>query len=160
MKSSKRDTILFLENIRSTHNVGSLFRIADTVGITRMILAGITPTPLDRFGRARKDIAKTALGAELSLSWEHTDDPLATLTKLHAVGYKIVALEQDDRAIEYKKYNPSAKSVLVVGNEITGVSKEVLDLATTIIEIPLRGKKESLNVSIAAAVALFRILNV
>ena len=82
MKSSPSDTILFLENIRSTHNVGSLFRIADTVGITRMVLGGITPTPIDRFGRARSDIAKTALGAEVSIPWEHTNDPRATLLAL------------------------------------------------------------------------------
>lgn len=150
--------ILFLDNIRSAHNVGSLFRIADTLGITQIILAGVTPAPIDRFGRARNDIAKTALGAEKSISWEYGKDAKTKIDELSAT-HTIVALEQDTRAIDYKKFTMSGPIVFVVGNEVYGVAKNILDTADTIIEIPMLGAKESLNVSVAAAVALFRILD-
>jgi tRNA G18 (ribose-2'-O)-methylase SpoU len=158
MKEKVFEAILFLENIRSTHNVGSLFRTADTLGIKKIILAGVTPDPIDRFGRARSDIAKTALGAEKTISWEHADDAIETLTKLKQT-HALVALEQDPRSIDYKTFVPEKPTVFILGNEVDGVSAAILDLCDTILEIPLLGQKESLNVSVAGAVALFRILD-
>lgn len=157
-EKSQSKTILFLDNIRSTHNVGSLFRIADTLGITHIILTGVTPAPIDRFGRARSDIAKTALGAEKTIFWEYMQDAKTKIDALSTT-HSIVALEQDARAIDYKKFKMNEPTVFVVGNEVDGVAKNILDCAHTIIEIPMRGAKESLNVSVAAAVALFRILD-
>jgi tRNA G18 (ribose-2'-O)-methylase SpoU len=155
--NSTQPPILFLDNIRSAHNVGSLFRTADTLGITKIFLCGVTPDPIDRFGRARRDIAKTSLGAEQTISWEHTNMPIETLLKLKQT-HTLIALEQDSRSIDYKSATFEKPSVFIVGNEVDGVSKEILAIADTIIEIPLVGKKESLNVAVAAAVALFRIL--
>lgn len=155
-----KSNILFLDNIRSLHNVGSLFRIADTVGIVEIILSETTGSPIDRFGRPVQQIAKTALGAEKTISWTHTNTPNETLKQLQKNGYEIVVLEQTEKSIDYKLYTPKKPFVFIVGNEVTGVSKEIREIADTILEIPMLGKKESLNVSVASAVALFRILHI
>jgi 23S rRNA (guanosine2251-2'-O)-methyltransferase len=159
----KREALLILDNIRSVHNVGSIFRTAETVGISKVYCIGTTPTPLDRFNNNRADFAKVALGAEKSIAWEHVDDGVALMHKLKKTGTKIVALEQSPMSIDYKRVslNSSAKNrvAIVLGNEVDGVSKEMLDLADIIAEIPLRGTKESLNVSVSAGVFLYRLLD-
>ncbi|HEY4483500.1 MAG TPA: RNA methyltransferase [Candidatus Paceibacterota bacterium] len=151
--------VLILHNLRSVLNVGAIFRTADAVGVEKIYLAGFTPGPLDRFGRVRKDFHKAALGAENSVPWESMPDIFALLKKLKAEGYQLTALEQNKRAIDYKKFNPNKKCALVIGNEVEGVSKEVLKMCDKIIEIPMQGKKESLNVSVATGIALFRLLD-
>lgn len=158
MITTVENVAILLYNIRSTHNVGSIFRTADAVGAKKIYISGYTPAPLDRFGRPRKDIAKVSLGGEKSVPWESVADPLKLIATLKADGYMVVALEQDARSIDYKAFVPTEKILFIVGNEVGGVEKEILDQADAIIEIPMVGEKESLNVSVAFGVALFRIL--
>jgi 23S rRNA (guanosine2251-2'-O)-methyltransferase len=156
------ETIVILDNIRSTFNVGSIFRTADALGIGQIILGGTTPAPVDRFGRERKDIAKVSLGAEKSVPWKYEKDILSVIKKLKKEGYQIIALEQAENSVDYKavKINKKSKIVFVLGAEVDGVNKKILKLADIVVEIPMRGTKESLNVSVSFGVALFRILNI
>jgi 23S rRNA (guanosine2251-2'-O)-methyltransferase len=153
-----KEIALILHNIRSTHNVGSMFRTADAAGVSKIYLIGYTPTPMDRFNRARKDIAKVALGAEMSLPWEYVADISVLMEKLKEEKYEIIALEQDSSSIDYRKYKTKNKTALIVGNEVGGISKSILKKCDAIIEIPMKGKKESLNVSVATGIALFSFL--
>jgi 23S rRNA (guanosine2251-2'-O)-methyltransferase len=151
--------ILILDNIRSTHNVGSIFRTADAVGVSNLYLCGVTPDPIDRFGRERSDIAKTALGAEQSVHWGHFKSTEEAITLLKEQDYTVIALEQSDNSedyIEVAKKIDFNKTALVLGEETQGLSADLLDLVDIIAEIPMSGEKESLNVSVAAGVALFR----
>ncbi len=159
-KINKSEVILLLENIRSAENVGSIFRTADAAGVRKIYLAGYTPAPLDRFGRVNKKIATRALGAEKAISWESVSDILKTVKRLKSEGYFVVALEQAKNAVDYKNIKPKNKMLFIVGNEVTGVSKTVLKLSDRIAEIPMKGGKESLNVSVAFGIGVFRILNV
>jgi 23S rRNA (guanosine2251-2'-O)-methyltransferase len=157
---TKAKHILILDNIRSVFNVGSLFRIADCVGINQIFLCGITPSPKDRFGKERGDLAKVALGAEKSVAWDTCEKTLSLVKKLKREGYKIIAIEQDKKSIDYKTLQlRSGKAAFILGEETKGISKQILKYADLIAEIPLTGEKESLNVSVAGAVVLFRILN-
>lgn len=151
---------LVLDNLRSVYNVGSIFRTANACGVTHIILCGTTPTPLDKKGDKRKDFAKVALGAEETVSWEYVEDTVTVLTKLKQNGNYIVAVEQDEKSIDYKDVTVGGKErvVVVIGPEVTGMSQEVLALSDVIAEIPMLGTKESLNVTIAAGIALYRIL--
>lgn len=160
MIAKKQDIRLLLDDIRSVHNVGSIFRTAETVGISKIYCAGTTPTPLDRFNRKRADFAKVALGAEDLVPWEHLDQPttIRLIKSLKKQGFKIVALEQCPLSIDYKKIKTVRKMLIILGNEVGGVSKPLLKLSDEIAEIPLKGKKESLNVSVAAGVFLFQLL--
>ncbi len=151
--------LLILHNIRSVHNVGSIFRTADAVGVEKIYLTGYTPAPVDRFGRARKDFIKVSLGAEKTVPWEAHADTLKLVRTLKRKGVSIVALEQDARSVDYKKVRPVYPVALVVGNETEGISDEILTVCDVIAEIPMRGKKESLNVSVAAGVVLFRLFD-
>ncbi len=151
--------VVILHDIRSVLNVGAIFRTADAAGVTKIYLTGYTPTPLDRFGRVRTDLHKAALGAEESVAWEAKEDLLSLLTELKKEGYEIIALEQAEGSVDYKKSSHKDKFALIVGNETEGVSQEILNLCDKIIEIPMKGKKESLNVSVATGVALFRLLD-
>lgn len=146
-----------LHNIRSTHNVGSILRTADGVGVTKVFLCGYTPSPVDRFGRKRKDVAKVALGAEETVPWDHCEDTQECLTQLKCEGVRVVALEQDARSVPYTTLSLNTPTVLVLGEEVEGLPKEVLDMADVIIEIPMRGSKESLNVSVAAGIAMYQV---
>ncbi len=152
------EAVLILPDIRSTHNVGAIFRTADALGIAKIYLVGTTPAPLDRFGRVRSDIAKTALGAENTVPWESKATLAPLLTKLKKEGFTIVAIEQSEKSVDYKKVKSSEKTVFIVGTEVTGLPKSVLQKCDIIAEIPMAGMKESLNVSVATGVALFRIL--
>lgn len=156
----KKSAVLVLHDIRSAHNVGAIFRTADAVGVSKIYLSGITPAPFDRFGRARKDIAKAALGAERTVEWEERKSLATLLRMLKKKGYIIAAIEQSKQAIDYKKYKPSTNVVFVLGNEVSGIPERILATCDAIIEIPMRGTKESLNVSVAAGVALYRVLGV
>lgn len=157
---NKQTNILILQDIRSAENVGAIFRTADAVGIDKIYLVGITPAPKDRFGRARSDIAKSALGAELSVSWEQIENLVELILELKNEGYKIIALEQDEKSVDYKEVKIGEKNAFILGTETTGLPKEILDMCDMIAEIPMKGEKESLNVSVAFGVAIFRILNI
>lgn len=156
----KQENILIIDNIRSAENIGAIFRTADAVGIDKIYLIGLTPAPLDRFGRKRSDIAKSALGAEESVPWEQKKLICPLITKLKRDGFQIIAIEQDSKSIDYKKVKLKSKNAFVLGREVEGISKKILDMCDVVSEIPMKGKKESLNVSVAAGVALFRILNI
>ncbi len=157
IKIKKKEIVLILENIRSAENVGSIFRTADAVGVTKIYLVGYTPDPLDRFGKPQKGVVKASLGAEKSIPWEHSVSILPLLKKLKKDNFEIVSLEQSPRSVLYTKYK-TQKCALVVGNEVEGVSKKTLSCSDVIIEIPMKGNKESLNVSVATGVALFQLV--
>ncbi len=151
--------ILILNDIRSVENVGAMFRTADAVGIDKIYLVGYTPSPLDRFGRKRGDLAKSALGAEEFVAWEQVKNVSTLITKLKKDGFQIIAIEQDKKSIDYKKVKLSKKNAFIVGTEVTGIPQNILKKCDIIAEIPMRGKKESLNVSVAFGVAIFGILD-
>ncbi len=152
----KRSVCLLLHDIRSVYNVGAIVRTADAVGISRIYLTGFSPTPLDRFGQPRGDFAKCALGSELTVPWKYAKTPAALLKRLKKDGYEIIAIEQDARSVDYKKVKPAAQSLVIFGTETTGISKSLIGKCDTVAEIPMRGKKESLNVSVSAGIVLFR----
>lgn len=154
----KNDSILILPDIRSAINIGAIFRTADAVGIDKIYLTGLTPRPTDKFGRIQKDITKSALGAETWIPWEYKKSLSAIIGKLRRDGYTIIAIEQDKKAIDYRKVGKLKKVAIIMGPEVEGLSKKILDKCDLIAEIPMNGKKESLNVSVACGVALFRIL--
>ena len=165
--------IIILHNIRSVHNVGSIFRTTDAAGVSKIILSGYTPAPIDRFANPRKDFAKVSLGAEKTVVWEQTKTLGAAIKKLKKENYFVVAVEQDKRATSLFDFKPpkNKKLALVFGNEVRGLSKSALNLCDAIVEIPMRGSmvrqdhhprqtrrgKESLNVSVAAGVAMFTL---
>lgn len=155
----KREVTVLLHNIRSTHNVGSIFRTSDALGVSRVYLSGYTPTPVDKFERSRKDITKVSLGAEKTIPWEHVVNPEKLIKKLKKDGYQIIALEQSKKSVDYKKVKVKYPTLVLVGEEVSGIEKKLLSLCDVIAEIPMRGKKESLNVSVAFGVGLYRILN-
>ena len=148
-----------MDGIRSTYNVGAIFRTADAVGISKIYIVGITPAPFDRFGRPRTDVAKAALGAEKNIAWESVKMILPLVRRLKKEKYAIIAIEQSEQSIDYKKVRMTGNVAFILGNEVTGISKSVLKACDVVAEIPMNGKKESLNVSVAAGVALFRMLD-
>jgi tRNA G18 (ribose-2'-O)-methylase SpoU len=152
--------ILILNDIRSTQNVGAMFRTADAAGITKIYLTGYTPAPVDRFGKKRTDIAKSALGAEEFIAWESKKNLPVLINKLKKEEYLIVGIEQADNSVDYKKIKSTNKNVFIMGTEVPGIPKNILNKCDIIAEIPMVGKKESLNVSVACGIALFRILNI
>jgi 23S rRNA (guanosine2251-2'-O)-methyltransferase len=149
--------ILVIHNIRSVHNVGSLFRTADGVGVSEIIVSGYTPLPYDRFSRLRTDFQKTALGSEQSVSWRCVESLPDTISEFKSKGFEILGLEQDVRSIHYKKYTSKKDVVVIIGNEVDGIDAEILSLCDTVVEIPMSGEKESLNVAIATGVLLFSL---
>ncbi len=140
-----------LNNIRSLYNVGSIFRTADGAGLEKLWLCGITGCP------PKAMITKTALGAEDVLPWEYREDAKALIRELKYQGYSIVLLEQVKESIPYQDFCPKEKTCLVLGNEISGINDELLDLCDTALEIEMRGKKNSLNVSVAFGIAAYHI---
>lgn len=147
--------MILLHNIRSAHNVGSIFRTADGAGVSEIILSGYTPCPVDTFGRPQKDIKKTALGAEHTIPWRYVKSPGSQLRALKKEGVQIVGIEQDARSIDYRMFAETGTTLYIVGNEVRGISKALRDSCDTLLEIPMHGKKESLNVSVAAGIVLF-----
>lgn len=149
---------LLLHNIRSVHNVGAMFRTAEAAGVQKIYLSGYTPQPIDRFGRERPDLHKAALGAEHLVPWEAVADPLLFITNAQQKGVTVIVLEQDSRSVNYRNIPTPKECLVVVGSEVEGVEKEFLEKADIIAEIPLLGKKESLNVSTALGILLFSLL--
>lgn len=154
-RQEKPERCAVLHNIRSNYNVGSIFRSADGAGISRIYLSGYTPAPVDRFGRANKELAKTALGAECMVPWERAEDIGALIAALKKKGMTVAAVEQDPRSCPYTAYIPQGSIAYIFGAEVEGLPEDVLALADNIIEIPLLGKKESLNVSVCAGIVFF-----
>ncbi len=158
MKNSiAKSYILILPDIRSAINIGSIFRTADAVGISKIYLTGFTPRPTDQFGRIQSDIAKSALGAETWIPWEYKKTLVPLINSLKKEGYVVIAVEQDERAIDYRKIKTTDKVAIIMGPEVTGLPKKILNKCDSIVEIPMYGKKESLNVSVACGIALFRM---
>ncbi len=155
-----KENIVILNDIRSVENVGAMFRTADAAGIDKIYLVGTSPCPIDRFGRKRNDLAKSALGAEEFVAWEYKKTISPLLTKLKKDGYQIIAIEQDEKSVNYKKVKTKNKNAFIVGTEVSGIPKNILNKCDIISEIPMKGKKESLNVSVALGVVLFRILGI
>lgn len=154
-------TIIILDNIRSVENVGSIFRTADAFAVDKIYLCGITPSPVDRFGRKRNDLHKTALGAEDFVEWEYRENIIDLIKELKEEGIKIVSVEQDKRSISLagnchsREGGNLPNKAFVFGSETEGVNKSVLDLSDEIVEIPMRGKKESLNVAVTVGIVLY-----
>ncbi|MBP6929946.1 MAG: RNA methyltransferase [Candidatus Moranbacteria bacterium] len=155
--------ILILHDIRSAHNVGSMFRTADGAGVDEIVLSGYSPVPPKKdalyLTDADKALRKTALGAEESMAWKKVASLTRLVNQLRKEGYEIVALEQATGSIDYRQYRGKHKVALIVGNEVGGVVEKVLKNCDTILEIPMRGKKNSLNVSVATGIALYQILS-
>ena len=154
--------VVILDNVRSVYNVGSIFRTANAVGIEKIILCGITPTPFDKKGLRRKDFAKVALGAEDTVAWEYVESTIQALERLESEGFYSVAIEQSETSVDYKSVEVEGKEKIafIIGSEVDGVLKEALDRCDVIAEIPMKGTKESLNVTIAFGIAVYSILRV
>ena len=151
--SMKQPLYLICQNIRSLYNVGSLFRCADVFGVDKVFLCGYTGFP------PRKEISKTALGADQWIEWERHWQTHLLIKELKCQGVKIIALETGDNTVSLPKFKPTYPMALVVGSEVSGVSKSVLALSDETVTIPMLGKKESLNVAIAAGIGLYQIRN-
>ncbi len=148
----KKKCIVVCDNIRSTHNVGSIFRTADGAGIDHVHLCGITPRP------PRKDIDKVSLGAEKTVPFTYRRSTLEVVKKLRTQGYHIVALENNIKgALDYREFRPQYPLALIVGSEVGGIDQRVLQKAAQKVFIPMAGKKESLNVSVAFGIIAYAI---
>ncbi|MBI3618792.1 TrmH family RNA methyltransferase [Candidatus Peregrinibacteria bacterium] len=142
---------LFAHNVRSLWNVGSFFRTCDAFAIERIYLSGYTGCP------PRKEITKTAIGAEEFVPWEKVTDPVVTLEALKKNGWQIAGLELTSDAIRLQEFHPKSNICVVVGHELTGVPPELLRLCDVTIQIPMLGTKESLNVAVAVGIALYQL---
>lgn len=153
---------LVLHDIRSVLNVGAIFRTAEAFGVEEIILSGYTPGPIDRFGRTRNDFHKAALGAENSIPWQRLETAEGVLQMLEGRGARILSLEQAENSIDLRDLPrlglSKAKIALVPGNEVNGVDPVFIKNSDRILEIPMFGKKESLNVTSATAIALYALL--
>lgn len=158
---------LILHDLRSAHNVGAMLRSADATGVERVICTGSTPYPrlpndtrdpvvINRNTRA---IVKTALGAETAVQVEHFDDTLAIIASLRARNYAIYGLEQTPKSINLASFRPRFPAAIIVGNEVAGLPANVLAACDAVVEIAQRGTKESLNVSVAAGIAMYALLD-
>lgn len=172
-----------LYNVRSLHNVGSIFRTADGAGVKKIFLCGITPAPVDGFGKIRPQLAKVSLGAERYVEWDASARSaratLKLLEKLKKDGYKIFAVEQSKKSVQYYRVKPfdtaqgKNKLVLIFGNEVRGLPPSALKLCDKILEIPMKGAmvrqahhprrfgrgKESLNVSVAFGIVAYHLIH-
>lgn len=154
---------MIIHNIRSTHNVGSIFRTCEGFGITKIILSGYSPYPKTKSdtrlphisSKLTAQIHKVALGAEIMVPFEY--QPQLDMATLHAEGFRIVGLEQDDRANKLADYQTPDKLALLLGEEVEGINSELRKICDDLIEIPMQGKKESFNVSVAAGIALYHL---
>jgi tRNA G18 (ribose-2'-O)-methylase SpoU len=156
--------VLIVHDIRSTHNVGSLLRTAEGLGVEKVYLTGYTPYPIatqdSRLPHLRQklhdQIHKTALGAEESQPWTHHEDAIALLAELRKEGYLLAALEQSASAVALPSFRPDSDIALLLGREVEGIEPALLEQTDIVLEIPMAGKKESFNVVQAAAMALYQ----
>lgn len=152
------DVSIILHNIRSSENVGSIFRTADAAGVSKVYVAGYTPAPLDRFKRKNAKLIKASLGAEESVPWEMYADIFELIERLKKEGIQIVAVEQSPQSIPYTSFVPDGPTAFIFGNEVEGVPQDILDAVDSVIEIPMHGEKESLNVSVTAGIILYSLI--
>lgn len=158
-----REIIMIAHNMRSTHNVGSLLRTADGLGIRKVYMTGYTPYPRTTgdtrlphiADKLTKQIQKTALGAEATISWQHEDDIMAVIAQLRQEGFTIAALEQTQNSQPLTDFQTPSKVAIILGREVEGIETEVIEVCDTALEIPMFGAKESFNVSQAAAMAMY-----
>ena len=152
--SKKTPLIIVLNNVRSAHNVGSIFRTSDAFLVEKICLCGITPTP------PHKEIRKTALGASESVNWQHYTKTIECINELKAVGYHIVSVEQADHAVMLNDFfsQRTTKYALVFGNEVKGVEQAIVSASDTVIEIPQYGTKHSLNISVSSGIIIWDLL--
>ena len=157
-----RELYIIAHNIRSAHNVGAIFRTADGAGVAKIYLSGYSqqPAPEDKENKTKpeKMLEKTALGAEKSVAWERAEDLSVLIEKLKKTDVSIVALEKTQTSVDIRKFQPTFPMALILGHEVDGVKDEVLELCDAVIEIPMRGQKESLNVSVATGIAIYELL--
>ncbi len=156
----EKELVVILNNIRSNENVGSIFRTSDAVSVKEIVLCGYTPTPKDRFNRVNKGFVKASLGAEETVKWSKEEYLDSAVLKLKEKGFVIVAVEQNANSIDYKDVLNNVntnKIALVFGNEVSGLSQVELGLCDFIAELPMKGKKESLNVAVCAGIVLYSI---
>lgn len=160
-----REIVIIAHNLRSSHNVGSLLRTADGLGVNKVYLTGYTPYPTSDDDlrlphlakKVHQQIAKTALGAEERKMWEHSETIEPVIVKLHSKGYTVCALEQTPKAVKLPNFRPPEKTAIIVGREVEGIEPEVLALAKVHLEIPMFGLKESYNVVEAATMAIYHL---
>lgn len=146
---------LLADNVRSMYNVGAMLRTADAFLISEMIMGGITGVP------PHPEITKTALGAEESVAWRHVEDAYSETLRMQAEGWKVCVLEQTHNSTMLQDFvcNPEERYLLVVGNEVKGVDQRIVDIADVVLEIPQRGVKHSLNVSVSAGIAMWQLVS-
>lgn len=147
----KKEVYVLAHNIRSLHNVGSIFRTCDGAGVKKLYLTGYSGVP------PRKEITKTALGADESVPWEFHKDPVSVVKMLKKDGVQIMALEKNKQSTDIASFKPNYPVCMIIGNEIDGVDDDLLELSDAIVHIPMSGKKESLNVSVAFGIGIFQL---
>ncbi len=152
LHADRRPVFVIADNIRSLHNVGSLFRTSEAAGIEKLYLAGITGTP------PRKEIAKTAIGAENNVPWEHHPDIIPVLEYFKSQHIPIIALEHTSASVNFQEADYHFPLCLVIGNEVEGISEEVLAYADAAVEIPMFGMKQSLNVAVAYGIMVYELV--
>jgi len=153
LESPRRPISVILDNIRSLHNVGAIFRTADGVHLEKLYLCGITGTP------PRNEIRKTSLGAEESIPWVYEKDAMKVVRELKARGYQIVVLEHTNGSVDYRSADYRFPLCLIIGHEYHGISDELVQAADLAIEIPMHGIKQSLNVSVAFGIAVYELMS-
>lgn len=154
-KAGKFPVVVILDNIRSSHNVGSVFRTCDAFLIEKLLLCGITATPPNR------DVLKTAIGASESVTWEHINDIAISIQNLKKEGYTIISIEQTENSLPLDKFTPetNGKYALVFGNEVKGVQQNIINESDLCLEIPQYGTKHSFNISVSTGIVLWEIIN-
>jgi 23S rRNA (guanosine2251-2'-O)-methyltransferase len=157
---NKNEVVVVLPDIRSSYNIGSIFRTSDATGVSKIYICGYSPCPTDKFNRPQKEIAKTALGAEKRIPWEYKKDVQRVIKNLKEEGFVVVAVEQDERSITYKKFfkESGGKIAIVFGNEVEGLLKKIIASCDAVVDIPMLGEKESLNVSVSAGIILYELI--
>ena len=146
---------VILEDIRSAYNVGAIFRTADGSGVAKVFLTGYTPEPIDRFGRQQPEIKKTSLGASETMPWEKVESLSEFIIQLKSEEVTVIAVEQVEGSVMLADFVEPEKVAYILGNEVDGVSKEACALADKIVELPMLGNKESLNVSVTAGIVMY-----
>lgn len=153
--------ITILHNVRSQHNVGSIFRTSDAVGVEKLYLCGITPAPIDKYGRPNTKMLKVSLGAENSVGWESVKSTTHLIDRLKKQGYSIIAVELAPAAVPYfvikRTKKQAEKTAIIMGGEVKGLSPAILKRADIIAQIPMCGTKESLNVSVAYGIIAYHL---
>lgn len=149
-----KSLVVIAHNIRSLHNIGAIFRTAEGAGVDKVYLTGYSGKP------PRKEISKVALGSDLRVPWEYKKNIFSLIKKLKQQKYSILALEQDKKSIDYKKFRTKKQKIaLIIGNEIRGISQQLRNQADVILEISMLGNRKSLNVSVAFGIAIFELKN-